>query len=44
MNAGYRRILVAIDDSYAAQRALGEGIGIAQAPGAKLRIIHVLES
>ncbi|WOB76848.1 universal stress protein [Achromobacter xylosoxidans] len=43
MNAGYRRILVAIDDSHAAQRALGEGIGIAQAPGGELRIIHVLE-
>lgn len=39
----YSRIVVAVDDSHASNRALDEAIRIAKASNATLRIIHVLD-
>lgn len=39
----YKRILVPIDGSNASNRALATAIGLAQAFGGRLRLVHVLE-
>lgn len=39
----YKRILVAVDGSSTSNRALGAAIGLAQAFGARLRLVHVVE-
>jgi nucleotide-binding universal stress UspA family protein len=39
----YKRILVPIDGSNASNRALAMAIGLAQAFGGRLRLVHVLE-
>jgi len=39
----YQRILVAIDSSHAAERALAEAIGNARASGGRLILVHALE-
>ncbi len=39
----YSRIVVAVDDSHASNRALDEAINIAKTTSATLRIVHVLD-
>ena len=39
----YKRILVAVDGSAPARRALDEALRLAQEGGAKLRLLHVIE-
>jgi nucleotide-binding universal stress UspA family protein len=40
----YRRILVGVDGSEASLRGLGEAIRLAKASGARLRLVHVLNT
>ena len=40
----YRRILVAVDGSAASRRGLDEGIRLAKATGARLLLVHVINT